>query len=108
MSTEEARLERTVDNEHERYEVWRSPQVNSSVIIPVDVAEAVREPYVVAIRAMFDQSGCDCDSAWIAERGMDGEWPAPYHASDCPVYERWEPFEGRLRALIEDRPGDGE
>lgn len=41
-----------------------------------------------AIAALHNMEGCDCDSSIAPE-----PWAAPHHASDCPVYERWEPFE---------------
>ena len=45
-----------------------------------------------AVRAMFDLAGCDCDLGYRRS-------PAPYHASDCPVYERWQPHERKLRRV---------
>lgn len=47
-----------------------------------------------AVIAMFNQSGCDCDSNWMRARH-----PAPYHASECPVVVRYEPLERKLRGV---------
>lgn len=44
-----------------------------------------------AVDAMWDMDGCDCDSSIASE-----PWAAPHHASDCPVYERWKPYETRI------------
>jgi len=53
------------------------------------------------LHALFDQSGCDCDSS-IDWRGG---WSAPNHASDCPVYERWSPKEDEAFAEYIGRIG---
>lgn len=47
--------------------------------------------------ALFDQAGCDCDSAYLHQN-----WSAPHHASGCPVYERWESFERTLEGSGND------
>jgi hypothetical protein len=53
----------------------------------------IQRPLREGIAVMFNMDGCDCDSSL-----EDVGWAAPHHASDCPVYERWEPVEERLRA----------
>lgn len=39
---------------------------------------------------MHNQDGCDCDSDYLGGKYGSDAWWAPFHASDCPVFERWE------------------
>ena len=63
-------------------------------------AEVIREVEAV----LTNQDGCDCDSAYEAERGFAPR-DAVDHAGDCPVMKRWDEFRARLRVLSQGGEG---
>lgn len=61
-------------------------------------ALAVAKEAAIYVFALFDQRECDCDSSFHGEG-----WPAPLHANNCPVYERWRAIENKARRFVAER-----
>lgn len=94
LSLERAISSAAVAEEGHWRRIWQ--QTNARA----DRLERALEEAREALRALFSDEGCDCDSAYLAKREGAGVWPAYEHASDCPVYVRFQPYEARLRALV--------